>query len=617
MSKQYQFKGNLRGFFCDHCSEQISGVVIRLYKPQADQRIIELAVADPKETFRELTTEAINAKQSLLLAEAKTNEVGEFIIDLPPTHYDGGAFEIDFMTDDVPYHFPPKHRQNVQVQFTITILQPQWREAADSARLTANWAYAIPSKWWCAIRARFGAYVVCGQVVDCATQTPLAGLKVSAFDVDLIQDDPLGSAITDSTGHYKLYYSEAAFSKTIFNWLNVEWPAGPDLYFKIETGSGDVLLQEPRSQGHTPGRENAPNCLCVNFCVKNPGRPNTYVPALFTHVGQYAIASDFDAQGFTIDAQNNAFTGNLDLIGILPGAIASNTMEYRFKAKNLATSAEVIVDANYLNPFRIGTLTTYTGGIPPYDSVPYMVNSAGAPHNVVVDPQGWIRIPRDNALFTTGQFSAGTLLGSLDTLALLEQGFNIHERYTAAAAAAFDLTTPAVYVAGQPFPATSQAGVHTFQLTFEAREVGSSTLAYSITLPKIVLTNVTYLQRVHPSWAGGDRQKTGVGMLEIAQTTATGEGCNKIVDVLTANYSVVHPFLETMSLTFEGNAPLPAHFSVSLLGLNKKIGSETFDTSAMQPCAYIISLVAHLRLTSGYGRRSDAYVDDHIAFCKA
>ena len=616
MSTSYQFRGSLRGYLCTDCQENLSGVVVRLYKTQPDQRVTELAVANAKDTFHELSAADVEAKSKFLLAEATTDEAGNFSIDLSEKNgYRGEAFDVDFYCGTVPFHIPPKHREGLKLQFAITTLQPQWRQTQDNQQ-TYAWEYAVPAKWWCAIRARFGAYVICGQVTDCETKTPLGGLRVSAFDVDLIQDDALGTAITDGTGHFILYYSEAAFSKTIFNWLNVEWPAGPDLYFRIETGGGQVLLQEPRSKGHEPGRENAPNCFCIDFCVKRPDVPNTYVPALFTHVGSYAIAGGFDGQGFTNDAQKNAFTGSLPLIGIVPGGTASNAMEYRFKVKNLASSVEIIADANYLDAFQLGTLTKLHFVPFSYSSDPYMVNSAGATHNVVINPQGWIRVPRENDLFgATGQFNAGTLLGTLNTVALMETGFGIHEAYPTAPL--FDLTNPApVYAAGQPFGASHKAGVHTFQITFEAREVGSSTVAYSTVLPKIVLTNVTYLQRVHPSWAGGDRAKTGVGMLEIAETTAQGAGCNEIGNVLTATYSVVHPFLENITISFEGNAPLPPTFSAPI-ATDEKIASETFNTSAMQPCAYVIHLLASLRLTSGGGRLPNAYVEDHIAFCKA
>ncbi len=355
----YQFKGKLRAFLCNDCEEFLSGVFVRLYKTTSKERLVEAAVAEVKETFHQLTAEEVKAKSGDLLAEATVDEQGNFSIDLSKG-YDGTAFDIDFECGTVPPRIP-RRKKYPPVFFHITTLQPQWREiggqpleAATNPQsfLSYSWSYAIPKRWWCLIRSKFDEYVVCGKVIDCETKVPLSGLKVSAFDYDLIQDDPLGFTFTDANGKFKLYYSEADFSKTIFSWLNIEWPAGPDLYFKIETATGDVLLQEDRNRGCQPDRSNSPHCVCVDFCVIF--KPNVnYVPALFTHVGNYSIATGFDGSGYTNDAEKNAFTQSIPLIGILPGGIASNAMEYRFRVINLDTATNIIVDSTFMNGFQV------------------------------------------------------------------------------------------------------------------------------------------------------------------------------------------------------------------------------------------------------------------------
>jgi hypothetical protein len=159
--------------------------------------------------------------------------------------------------------------------------------------------------------------------------------------------------------------------------------------------------------------------------------------------------------------------------------------------------------------------------------------------------------------------------------------------------------------------------VHTFEITFEAREVGSATLSYSNVLQKIVMSNVNYLQRRHPSWAGGDVNLPAVVMLEISETTLTGAGCNKISTTATAVYSVVHPHLESLEVYLEGNPTLPPNFTQNLTAVDEAVGTHIFDTTLMGPCAYIMWLSVHLRLTSGYGRISGSHIYDHIAFCKS
>jgi hypothetical protein len=614
---KFVFQGNLLGYLCSECIEPLFNAKVKLYRLGDTKSETALAVADTKETFHEVTREELNAKSNRLFAEAVTNDKGDFeiIID-EKSKYNGGAFEIDFECGTVPVKFPWPHPPgpvDPPRQFHITTLQPIWKEYTDEQQqryMKAFWEYAIPARWYCRLLSLFKIYVICGRVTDCQTKVPLKGLRVFAFDVDLIQDDPLGSALTDSNGKFKIWYTEADFSKTIFSWLNVEWPAGPDIYFRIETGTGTVLLQEPRTKGRTPGRMNAPNCLCVELCVEG-GKDDNYVPALFTHVGQYAIAGDFDANGFTNNAERNAFTGTIPLIGILPGGNASNAMEYRFKIKNLDTLTEVIADANLIAPTKIGTLIKFspTFPIPPFDVFDYYVNNPAATFNVVIKPGGWIEVPRENNLATVGLFQSGgnSALANLITNKLTDV-FN--ENY--------DLINPApVYKAGDAFPAGKKAGVHTFEITFEAREVGSSVLSYSTVLQKIVISNVNYLQRRHPAWAGGDVNLPAVVMLEISETTLTGAGCNKISTTATAVYSVVHPHLDNMEIFLEGNPPLPADFSQNLSAVTEAVGTHVFDTSLMGPCAYIMWLSVHLRLTSGYGRISASHITDHIAFCKS
>jgi hypothetical protein len=120
---------------------------------------------------------------------------------------------------------------------------------------------------------------------------PVAGITVSAFDVDWIQDDALGSAITDSSGHFRIDYLAADFKRTPFPWLNVELFGGPDLYFKVESPGGGLILDEPPSRGRDHDRENAGPCFCVDLCVDQPGGTRH---AWFTHVGDFAIITDID-----------------------------------------------------------------------------------------------------------------------------------------------------------------------------------------------------------------------------------------------------------------------------------------------------------------------------------
>ncbi len=227
-----------------------------------------------------------------MLFETETDESGNFTVNFAEDQkYDGGAFDIDFECGTVPvklsFKRPPKPRG--PFQFHITTLQPMWKESGTESEKRiqiAYWEYGITNKFWCWLLRLFGVYAICGRVTDCKEGIPIQGLKVKAFDVDLIQDDYLGEGNTDVSGKFKIFYTEADFSKTIFPWLNVEWPAGPDIYFSVENGSGTVILKEPRSRGHQQDRENISNCFCVELCVDIdiPVPPPVPIPA-FLRIG--------------------------------------------------------------------------------------------------------------------------------------------------------------------------------------------------------------------------------------------------------------------------------------------------------------------------------------------
>ncbi|MCR6637798.1 MAG: hypothetical protein NVV82_02055 [Sporocytophaga sp.] len=614
----YIFKGNLLAYYCGDCFDPIYKAKVRIYRPDQSSNLTLNAVAASKETFHQRSEEELKSLSSRLIAEVETDALGNFVFELNERQqYKGEAFEIDFECGNVPLNIKLKNtpKSSGPFQFHITTLQPLWKISGIENTALAYWEYSIASSYWCRILTLLDLYVICGKVTECETKLPIQGLQVFAYDVDLIQDDFLGMGLTDASGHYKIYYTKADFSKTIFNWLNVEWPAGPDVYFRVETSTGTVLLQESRSKGHTQARNNIGHCFCTDLCVEGKGDSgNNYVPALFTKVGAYSIATDFDANGYTNDAQRNVFTGTIPLIGILPGGNSSNAMEYRFTIRDLANPAvTIIADSSLISPTIIGSivkLTLVSTPFPHYVSVTedYYVNNVAASNNVIIKPGGWIEVPRENDLFGVGQFQSGggSILANLDTTKL-----------TAVYNENYDLINPTVYQAGQLFPATKKAGIHTFEITFEAREVGSLTLSTSNVLAKIVLSNVNYLQRRHPSWAGADVNLPATVMLEIQETTAGGAGCNKIDDTLTALYSVVHPHLDNMRLSFEGNAPLPSDFPQNLSGSSEAVNNFIFNTSTLNPCAYVVWLSVNLRLTSGYGRIPGSHITDHIAFCKS
>src|SRR5260370_2544534 len=209
----YVFRGRICEFICTECQETLSNVRVRLYRSRPEQKVTILAVANPKDTSTILTDEQVKEKESSLFAETVTNDDGSFLFELDEKeNYNGEAFEVDVYCGTVPGQKigpkPPK-----PLQFTITTLQPLWRQ--NEQGFFWAWEYCLSSRFWCAVRALFGALVICGHVTVCNTQEPVAGVKVTAFDADWFSDDPLGSAMTDGAGKIRIYYTHGSFLQSI------------------------------------------------------------------------------------------------------------------------------------------------------------------------------------------------------------------------------------------------------------------------------------------------------------------------------------------------------------------------------------------------------------------
>src|SRR6266702_15112 len=211
----FVFRGSLFGRLCSECIEQLSDITVRIYRNRPDQNVTALAVASPNDTLGLLTEEQIKAKASQLLIETKTDANGNFSFTLGREQkYEGGTFEIDVYCETVPNR-KMSRKQPAPRQFSITTLQPAWKQVEEN-EFAAIWNYSVPDRFWCYLRSLFDAWVICGRLTTCEGQSPIPGAIISATDVDWIQDDPLGSATTDATGHFRIDYTSEDFKVTPF-----------------------------------------------------------------------------------------------------------------------------------------------------------------------------------------------------------------------------------------------------------------------------------------------------------------------------------------------------------------------------------------------------------------
>ena len=626
----FEFRGRLCGFLCSDCQEDLSGVTVRLYRNRKDQNITGLSVASPDDTLAIVDEQEIASKKPFLIAETETAADGSFSFRLGPEQkYDGGPFEVDVYCSSVPY-LKQSARAAKPLQFSITTLQPMWKQAEEGQ--IAFWQYCIPYRFWCAFRHRFGAWTICGHVYDCnRNRVPVAGVKVSAFDVDWIQDDALGSAITNSAGHFRIDYLEIDFKRTPFPFINVEWFGGPDLYFKVQAPDGSVILDEPPSRGRGRDRENAGPCFCVDLCVDTPVAVKH---AWFTHVGDFDIKSDIDSLTGTGTGKTK-WAAPVGLpsahggpgFGFYDGPLASNRglklkgdcsathpsggdpMRYRFLYEDLGNPGTLVpITGSLVRAQQVGTrpvswdfgfgpVTTFqsiwvagSGGTtsPPPPPVPAVIPPPGTswgpvpPAIIIPDSDGWVIV---DPSVTNGALS-GTLIGFLSSVAV--PGGD---------------PTSAGDSAGNPPVSPKNSTV--LRIIFEAEPTGGPTSAspkLSNELSRILINN----------WAA---------LRELAITQFGSDCCTPLTNQLGVKYTTDHDLMRSWSVgisscasTHGWSAPsLPSGPNSSHPNPRGDAGTDNINIGNWPGCSYLMSLTTVLALT--YGEDDDPGATNWITFC--
>ncbi|HEY1299330.1 MAG TPA: hypothetical protein VGF07_02470 [Stellaceae bacterium] len=613
----YIFKGRLCGYICAECPEPLSGVTVRLYRSRSDQNVTALAAADPKQTLSVLGDAEANAKSSALLAEGTTDAAGTFSISIDEGRgYRGEAFEIDIYCGTVP-HGKPTPQPPQPRQLSITTLQPAWRQVEGG--FVAAWEYCIPQRIWCYFRGLFGAWTICGRVTVCDTKNPVGGVRVRAFDVDWLQDDDLGAAVTDGDGRFRIDYTTADFQKTIFSpGLNIELIGGPDLYFRVETLANTPLLVEPRARGRQPDRENAGPCFCVDLCLEQQPQDGGDPLPVFTAVGGYQYLTDIDStppgNGLTV-ADNRAFFATMRLNGILSKKLNGNPMQYRFEIATTDPDGQNPVGWTPVTPAQIARTVigiwehfapAFPGDPNPIKTKLYTVNGTAGPNELVAGftADGFVQVPQESNVFgPTGFFQPNGNMINLESRSIAAWG-SVNETGVLAGHSATS--------GGQPL-----AQDRHFAIRMKVREQGNLGAGSDAGVCQhIAIDNTGYDNVVHhPSWAGfTDPPGTiGVRLLDIQQLLANG--CVEITNALDVLFTAAHPNLGGVSVSMTGPGG-PYSFTLPAAVAGERFGTATpnFTVAALQPCAYIVTLAVQLLLTTGDGVPSDLF--DQIAFCK-
>lgn len=543
---KYTIKGNLCGLLCEQCPEAIFPAEVLLYQSWSQERVLENTVANTKDTFRIVGREEIKDREKLTIGMTRTDEKGNFEFSIDEK-FSKTAFDIDFVCGSVPRQPPKPHRKD-PVQFHLTTFYPKWIIDREQETFIYKWEYCLPSKWWCYIRGHyFDAWVICGQLTNCETKKPIVNATIKAFDADLITDDFLGTAVTDSNGRFRIDYTSAQF-RVNFIPLNVEtdpgsltFSSGPDVYFKADIG-GTVLIDETAANR----RNNVGYCLCVDLCSKiNVGEPGVDFPSAWTGIGSAfnvsfgGGASDFDADGHA-GAGKYALFSNIRLTGqAATRTAAGNPIEYRFLVSDVTTpnggSSPALSDFTKIVGVTPNLFTPSVVAKLMQKAFPFAV------YNIVSDQadfdvEGWFDI---NSAIVRTQTANG--LGSLSDYWFIDEDTLITMN-TAVLKPHANLPSGLVPV-GDPIAAANKIPVEKVAIRFEIREVVNKPANLFNIIPgsgktlnsAIINNNQSYLD------------------LAIQELQASGD-CSPISGTIHAKYTVHHPHLQSVTLNVHNNS---------------------------------------------------------------
>jgi hypothetical protein len=625
---KYSLKGNLLGANCDDHFMPVSNTTVRLYRSRGNaNETTALVAAQAKETFQIIDEKGIKDKEKYLLAETKTDKSGNYIfnIDGEKSKYQGEAVEFDIHYSKIPDYGQKdtkEPRKFKPFQATLNVLQPKWKET--NAGAEAQWNYRISHKLWCYILSLLDIWVICGVVLNCESQQALAGIEVIAMDDDVISDDQLGTATTDSNGHFCIYYRSKDFKKTFLSpIINVEtplfpWGNGPDIYFKFAFG-GSVFYSEPPSRARQSDRENVSNCFCVRICLKDevPGGGDDPIGYFFA-IGQIrrynSILNINPVNGKTIGkpiaAWNDmAFYSNLALIGAITEKLNGQPMEYKFQYTELTNASDPVPSSpgawTDVIPTQIAnTVIGYGWRLTPlFEYEDIAINAIGT--QIPVSFNGnWIVVPQSGSLplgYNLVLNNNGPLIKLISTT----------------------LADTPVNMAGL-VPGNSTTTINPlqknryFSLRMVKRQAGNaaSEVIAGVSRP-LAIFNTKYLNGPQGgSWLPTTSDELGVACVDLAELALSG-GCSTISNSLPAKYTCANPNLGNVSLSMSGPGG-PHSFAPVVYPTpgQEAYGSSSYtgNVAALPKCSYEVRISAELNLTNGESQHDNIW--DRVLFCK-
>jgi hypothetical protein len=591
--RQGTIEGRLRGILCTRRDifDAIAGAEIYALSPSVREAPAQpgLAADSLKTVLRRIEAPELaeRRKTAQLAVHGPTSADGSFRLAEPK--YEGGEVDLYAAIDSMP--LPGRNGGTAKLEQPWVLYLGTYDPTLGPIDIL------LPSSIWCRLKRLFDIWTIVGRVTNCSNPSvPLIGVTVRAFDVDWLQDDELGSAVTLSDGSFRIDYLGEKYRKGTF--IDIELFGGPDVYFKIESSTGQALLTEPSSKGREPGRADSGPCLCVELCVDLPGG-ETGIPTAWTKIGIFTIPAgpslhDFDANGYA-GAAKYGLTQVIRAAGSAPLKNSGNPVEYRFLVSSTtapnggapvpAGSFTRVVgkgaDAALFSPIQVGQMVRYT----PFFEV---VDIVADPSDL--DADGWLDVNRSilrtfstHPTFTPADIPTFQYV-DLDGL----MGIDTRVLTTAP-----DVPAGAA-VAGQAIPAANLISVQKVALRFEIRDgVTHAPLAGDgTTLNALVINNNTVFAKV-----------------EVTEHQSIGS-CEPLHGNIHLAYTVYHPLLQSASLTVVSNdggsysANLTDPPSLPLSGnTNPAVTGQNNPALAVPPplhrCTYLVTLSAGPRLHTG------------------
>lgn len=226
-------RGKLCAALCDDCTEPLAHVQILAFTAEPT------TAWDLGDEGRIMEGAELAARSASLLGRATTDGSGGFALELGAA-YGGGPLTLELWCSTVPGR--PSTQLAELCGVRLAVITPAWRRVPSG--LVAPWEACVSSVVWGALREHFDARVLCGQVRGSTSAAPRGGVHVSALWQSDLRCSPIGDAITDASGRFRIDY---AGSKQRDRARQI--PDGK-LVFRLTTAEGEPLAQASPRKPH-------------------------------------------------------------------------------------------------------------------------------------------------------------------------------------------------------------------------------------------------------------------------------------------------------------------------------------------------------------------------------